>query len=119
MSDIFEKREEGYEWKFAHDEELRFKAIARRNKMLGEWAAKKLGLTGAAGDSYAKEIVMSELADGDHDVFKRIRHDFDSKGLAVVRSRDSPNYGRIAAAGYRADQCVTALRSDPTAVGGF
>jgi len=83
MSDIFEKREEGYEWKFAHDEELRFKAIARRNKMLGEWAAKKLGLTGAAGDSYAKEIVMSELADGDHDVFKRIRHDFDSKGLAV------------------------------------
>ena len=51
----FDKREEGFEKKFAHDEELRFKANARRNKMLGLWAAEKLGLTGADAEAYAKE----------------------------------------------------------------
>jgi hypothetical protein len=53
----FDKREEGFEKKFAHDEELKFKAAARRNKLLGLWAAEKLGLTGAAADAYAKEVV--------------------------------------------------------------
>ena len=50
----FDKREEGFEKKFAHDEELRFKANARRNKLLGLWAAEKLGLSGSAADAYAK-----------------------------------------------------------------
>ena len=53
----FDKREEGFEKKFAHDEELRFKANARRNKLLGLWAAEKLGLTGDAANAYAKEVV--------------------------------------------------------------
>ena len=55
----FDKREEGFEKKFAHDEELRFKANARRNKLLGMWAAAKLGLTGPEAEAYAKEVVMA------------------------------------------------------------
>jgi len=79
----FDKREEGFEKKFAHDEELRFKASARRNKLLGLWAAEKLGLSGAEADTYAKDIVMADLEAGDHDVFKKIRADFDGKKVAV------------------------------------
>jgi len=81
MPTTFDKREEEFEKRFAHDEELRFKAIARRNKMLGSWAAEKLGLSGADTDAYAKEMVMTEYAEGDHDVFKKIRRDFDAKGV--------------------------------------
>ena len=57
----FDKREEGFEKQFAHDEELRFKATARRNKMLGLWAAEKLGMSGADADSYALSVVMLDL----------------------------------------------------------
>ena len=79
----FDKREEGFEKKFAHDEELRFKAMARRNKMLGLWAAEKLGLTGPEAEAYAKEVVMSDFEEaGDHDVFRKVRKDFDAKGVA-------------------------------------
>jgi hypothetical protein len=81
MPTTFDKREEEFEKRFAHDEELRFKAIARRNKMLGLWAAEKLGLSGADADAYARELVMTEFAEGDHDVFKKIRRDFDAKGV--------------------------------------
>jgi len=80
----FDKREEGFERKFAHDEELKFKAGARRNKMLGNWAAGKLGLSGAAADAYAKEVVVADLEEpGDHDVFQKIRKDFDAKKVAM------------------------------------
>jgi hypothetical protein len=79
----FDKREEGFEKKFAHDEELRFKATARRNKLLGLWAAEKLGLTGTAADSYAKEVVVADLEEaGDDDVLRKLRKDFDAKGVA-------------------------------------
>jgi hypothetical protein len=78
----FDKREEGFEKQFAHDEELKFKSMARRNRMLGMWAAEKLGLTGAEADAYAKEVVMSDFEEaGDHDVFRKIRADFDAKGV--------------------------------------
>src|SRR5476649_943418 len=80
----FDKREEGFEKKFAHDEELQFKANARRNKLLGLWAAEKLGLTGAQGDVYAKEVVMADFEEaGDHDIFRKIRKDFDDKKVGV------------------------------------
>src|SRR6266498_98722 len=82
MPTTFDKREEEFERRFAHDEELRFKSIARRNKMLGLWAAEKLGLSGADADAYAREVVMTEYAEGDHDVFGKIRRDFDDKGVA-------------------------------------
>lgn len=76
-------REEGFERKFAFDEELKFKALARRNKLLGLWAAEKLGKTGPEAEAYAKEIVRSDLQEaGDEDVFRRIRGDFDAAGVA-------------------------------------
>src|SRR5512132_1877072 len=76
----FDKREEGFEKKFAHDEELKFKATARRNKLLGLWAAGKLGLSGADAEAYAKEVVLVDFEEGgDHDVSKKIRKDFDAK----------------------------------------
>ena len=79
----FDKREEGFEKMFAHDEELRFKATARRNKMLGLWAAGKLGISGADAEAYAKAVVMADLEEaGDNDVFRKIRKDFDAKGVA-------------------------------------
>ena len=79
----FDKREEAFEQKFAHDEELKFKATARRNKMLGLWAAEKLGLKGADAEAYAKSIVMADFEEAaDHDVLHRIRKDFDAKGVA-------------------------------------
>jgi hypothetical protein len=79
----FDKRQEGFEKKFAHDEELRFKANARRNKLLGVWAAEKLGLSGAEVDAYAKDVVMADFEQaGDTDVFNKLRKDFDAKGVA-------------------------------------
>ena len=70
----FDKREEGFEKKFAHDEELRFKATARRNRLFGQWAAEKLGLTGEEAAAYAKEVVMSDFEEaGDDDVFRKVR----------------------------------------------
>ena len=79
----FDKREEGFEKQFVHDEALKFKAVARRNRMLGLWAAQKLGLSGAQAEAYAKEVVMADFEEpGDHDVFRKIRKDFDAKGIA-------------------------------------
>jgi len=78
----FDKREEGFEQQFAHDEELRFKATARRNKLIALWAAEKLGLSGAEADSYALAIVMSAIENaGENDVISKIRKDFDAKGV--------------------------------------
>jgi len=79
----FDKREEGFEKKFAMDEETRFKANARRNRLLGAWAAQKLGLSGADADAYAKEVVIADFEEaGDDDVFRKVRKDFDAKGVA-------------------------------------
>ena len=79
----FDKREEGFEKKFAHDEELRFKALARRDKLLGQWAAEKLGKSGAAIEAYAAEVVAVDLEEaGDEDVFRKLRADFDAAGVA-------------------------------------
>jgi hypothetical protein len=78
----FDKRQEGFEKKFAMDEELQFKAAARRNKLLGLWAAEKLGLSGAEADAYAKSVVMADFQEaGDDDVFRKIRADFDAKSV--------------------------------------
>jgi len=81
----FDQRKETFEKKFAHDEELRFKATARRNKLLGLWAAEKLGLAGADAETYAKAVVVVDFEEaGDDDVFRKIRKDFDDKGVAVA-----------------------------------
>lgn len=81
----FEDREKGFERKFAHDEELKFRATARRNKLLGLWAAEKLGLAGDEAQAYAREIVKADLAEpGEEDVFRKVRSDFDAKGIAEL-----------------------------------
>ena len=78
----FDKRQEGFERKFAHDEELEFKANARRNKLLGLWAAELMGLSGDEADAYAKEVIKSDFEEaGDEDVFRKVRGDFDAKGV--------------------------------------
>lgn len=80
----FDERERSYEKKFAMDEELRFKAEARRNKIVGQWAAEKLGLTGTAVDDYVKSVRKADLVEkGDEDVFRKIRKDFDDKAVKV------------------------------------
>ena len=78
----FDRREEAFESKFAHDEELRFKAEARRNKLLGLWAAELLGKSGDEADAYAKEVVAADFEEaGDEDVFRKLRADFDANGV--------------------------------------
>jgi hypothetical protein len=78
----FEDREKGFERKFAHDEELKFKATARRNRLLGLWAAEQMGVTGDAAQAYAREVIKADLLEpGEEDLFRKIRADFDAKGV--------------------------------------
>ena len=78
----FDKREEGFEKKFAHDEELRFKAMARRNKLLGLWAAEVLGKSGADAEAYAKEVVLADFEEtGDNDVLRKVTKDLQDKAI--------------------------------------
>jgi len=81
----FDEREKAFENQFAHDEELRFKATARRNRLLGQWAAEQLDLSGDAAANYAKSVVMSDFEEAStHDVFHKIRADFDAKDVKVT-----------------------------------
>ena len=81
----FDKRQEGFEKKFALDEEQKFKAEARRNRLLGLWAAEKLGLTGDAATAYSKEVVAADFEEaGDGDVQNKVVKDFGAKGLSVT-----------------------------------
>jgi hypothetical protein len=84
----FDKREEGFENQFVHDEELRFKAMARRNKMLGLWAAGILGKTGADAEAYAKEIVLAEFEEGGDDaIARKLLKDLQAKGITEQQIR--------------------------------
>ncbi|MGL4527206.1 MAG: DUF1476 domain-containing protein [Aestuariivirga sp.] len=75
-------RKDAFEKKFAHDEELRFKATARRNKLLGVWAAEKLGKSGADAEAYAKTVVLADFEEaGDDDVFRKIKADLAAGGV--------------------------------------
>ncbi|SPH18107.1 hypothetical protein DEA8626_01637 [Defluviimonas aquaemixtae] len=72
----FDDRENAFEAKFAHDEEMKFKAEARRNKLLGLWAADILGKTGEAAEAYAKEVIVADFEEaGDEDVFRKVKAD--------------------------------------------
>ena len=76
-------RQDGFERKFAHDEEMRFKAMSRRNKLLGVWAAEQLGMTGADAEEYARSVVAADFEEaGDEDVFRKVRADFDAGNVA-------------------------------------
>lgn len=86
---LFDKREQGYEAKFAHDEEMRFKAIARRNRLLGDWAAATLGLTGDAAVSFANKFVLEELdAAAPHDVLAELAAKLAAKGVSEQEVQD-------------------------------
>lgn len=75
-------RKDAFEKKFAHDEELKFKATVRRNKLLGLWAAEKLGKSGDEAEAYAKTVVAADFEEaGDEDVFRKVRADFDAAGV--------------------------------------
>jgi hypothetical protein len=86
MTTTFDKREEGFEKQFAHDEELRFKATARSNKMLGLWAAGILGKTGADAETYAKEVVLADFEQG-ADVVHKLLKDLQPKGITEQQIR--------------------------------
>jgi hypothetical protein len=78
----FDKREQGFEAKFIHDEELRFKATARRNKLLGNWAAGQLGLTGDAARTYANELVTADLENRSDVTLRKVSNDLAQKGIS-------------------------------------
>jgi len=78
----FDDRERAFESKFAHDEEMKFRIAARRNKLLGQWAARQMGLTEAESESYAKDVVRSDFEEaGDHDVIRKVLGDLTSAGV--------------------------------------
>lgn len=92
----FEERENAFENKFAHDEEMQFKIMARRNRLLGEWAAEKMQLTKEEADSYAKSVVQADFEEaGDDDVFRKVLGDLNTAGIdadeATVRSAMEEN----------------------------
>lgn len=94
----FNEREKGFEKKFAHDADLKFKAEARRNKMLAEWAGAKLGLTGPALEDYVKAVRKSDLAEaGDDDVVRKVKGDLDAKGIAVSADEIRKHMGEFLA----------------------
>jgi hypothetical protein len=79
----FDERQKGFEKKFEKDQELQFKATARRNRLLGAWAAELMGMSGEAADAYAKEVVRADFEEpGDGDVIRKVLGDFKSKGVA-------------------------------------
>lgn len=84
----FKDREKSYEAKYVHDQETNFKINARRNKLLGQWAAGLLGLSGPAADDYAKDVVKADFQKaGDDDVVEKVMGDFKAKGVAMTESQ--------------------------------
>ena len=80
----FDEREKGFERKFVHDEELRFKSTVRRNRLVGLWAAEKLGISGTEADAYAGSVVKADFEHpGDEDMLRKLRADFAAKGIDV------------------------------------
>ena len=80
----FDNREKGFEEKHRRDQELEFKVQARRNKLLGDWAAEQMGLDGAAAEAYAKEVIASDFDEpGDDDVLRKVYGDLEAKGVDI------------------------------------
>ncbi|MAZ02144.1 MAG: hypothetical protein CMN56_03310 [Sneathiella sp.] len=84
----FDDRKKGQEGKFAHDQEMEFKVMVRRNKLLGLWVAELLGKTGADAEAYAKEVIISDMEEkGDEDVFRKVRGDLDAANVEMSDHR--------------------------------
>jgi len=83
----FDDRERAFESKFAHDQEMQFKAEARRNKLLGLWAAERMGLSGDEADAYAKSVIIADFEEaGDEDVYRKVAGDFEARGIAFAEA---------------------------------
>ena len=94
----FDEREKEFEARFKHDQELAFKVTVRRNKLLGLWAARHLGLVGDAADAYAKEVVAADFVKpGDSDVIAKVAKDFADKGIAIGAAQIADELQRSAA----------------------
>jgi hypothetical protein len=83
----FDEREKDFEARFKHDQELQFKVTARRNRLLGLWAAGQMGIEGEAANAYAKEVVEAEFHGGDRHVIDKIIADFGAKGHTVTEAQ--------------------------------
>src|SRR4051812_20146218 len=84
----FDDRERAFESKFAHDEEMKFRITARRNRLLGQWAARQMGLTDAEAESYAKDVIRSDFEEaGDHDVVRKVLGDLTAAGVEVDQDK--------------------------------
>ena len=83
----FDKREEGFEKKFALDEEQKFKAEARRNKLLGLWVAEKLGMSGDSATIYAREVVAADFEEAGDGVFRKVAGDLEARGAGVTEEQ--------------------------------
>jgi hypothetical protein len=94
----FDRREEGFEAKFAHDEALKFKAEARRNRLLGLWVAEQLGLSGEAANEYARTVVAAEFGEGrGADVVAKVMADLAAKGITVTEAQIGLKMGELMA----------------------
>jgi hypothetical protein len=84
----FDDRERAFEAKFAHDEEMKFRIVARRNRLLGQWAARQMGLSEAETDAYAKDVVRSDFEEaGDDDVVRKLLGDLTAAGVEIDESK--------------------------------
>lgn len=83
----FDKREEGFEKKFVIDEELKFKAEARRNRLLGLWAADRQGISGDAASAYARDVVAADFEEAGDGVFRKVAADLEAGGVAVTEEQ--------------------------------
>jgi hypothetical protein len=84
----FDERERAFESKFAHDEELRFRVVARRNRLLGAWAARLMGLSDAEADAYAKDVIRADFEEaGDEDVIRKLLGDLTAAGVEIDDSK--------------------------------
>lgn len=89
---VFDDRERAFETKFAHDAEMQFKAQARRDKLLGLWAAEQMGLTGEEAATYARSVVIADLREaGEEDVYRKVAADFEAKGISDEELRSKMN----------------------------
>ena len=80
----FNDRERAFETKFAHDEDMKFRVTARRNRLLGEWAARQMGLTDAESESYAKDVIRADFEEaGDNDVIRKVLGDLTAAGIEI------------------------------------
>ncbi len=96
MASSFNDREKGFEAKYRHDQETEFKVTARRNKLLGLWAAARMQITGADADAYAREVVVADFEEpGDDDVVRKVLGDLEAKNVDMNEIRLRKDIDRL------------------------